>query len=239
MKNVLILGASRGIGLEFARQLCDQGVRVHASARKPADLEVLTKMGAHAMALDVSVPQEVERFLGQVQCLEFSHIVHVAGVFGPRTGALNAVGRSDFDQVMHTNVAPVLQMLPVLVNSLSPQEGQGSQGEHGSHATGVGVGRWISISSVMASISLTQDSSGWLYKISKAALNMSIHAASKQYKNKILVAMSPGWVKTDMVTSAAPLTPEVSVSNMLKTIEALTLKDSGRFINHDGSPLTW
>jgi NAD(P)-dependent dehydrogenase (short-subunit alcohol dehydrogenase family) len=113
-------------------------------------------------------------------------------------------------------------MLPQLMQQLSSKEG-----------------RWISISSLMASISLTQDSSGWLYKVSKAALNMAIHSASKQYPDKIIVAMSPGWVKTDMGTSAAPLTVEQSVAQMLGTLERLTLKDTGRFLNYEGQELSW
>ena len=68
---------------------------------------------------------------------------------------------------------------------------------------------------------------------------MAIHSASKQHKDLVLVAMSPGWVQTDMGTSAAPLSAKTSVTNMLKTIEALGPKDTGKFLNHDGLELGW
>jgi short-subunit dehydrogenase len=222
MTQVLIIGASRGIGLGFVQQLCLSGVSVTATARHVEDLKVLHALGASALSLDVRLPEERERFLEKIEDQEFSTIVHVAGVYGPRTSALSSVDQKDLDLVMQTNLAPVLCMLPQLMQQLSSKEG-----------------RWISISSLMASISLTQDSSGWLYKVSKAALNMAIHSASKQYPDKIIVAMSPGWVKTDMGTNAAPLTVEQSVAQMLGTLERLTLKDTGRFLNYEGQELSW
>ena len=172
--------------------------------------------------LDVQKQDSRAHFLSQIKDEAFSMIVHVAGVYGPRTDAISAVEQNDFDWVMQTNVAPVLCMLPQLMQHLPSSQG-----------------RWISISSQMASISLSQDSAGWLYKVSKAALNMAIHSAAKQHKNKIIVAMSPGWVKTDMGSSAAPLTVDESVGQMLKTIDRLTLMDNGRFLNYDGHELAW
>ncbi len=222
MKNILIIGASRGIGLEFVRQLCASGASVIATARDPVGLDRLEALGAKALQLDVAKPKSIEQFLIALSAERFDCVLHVAGVFGPRLDAMNALTLGQFDDVMHTNVGCVVQMLPVLTQCLVP---------HG--------GKWVSISSVMASIALTQDSAGWVYKISKAALNMAIHSASKQHKDLVLVAMSPGWVQTDMGTSAAPLSAKTSVTNMLKTIEALGPKDTGKFLNHDGLELGW
>jgi NAD(P)-dependent dehydrogenase (short-subunit alcohol dehydrogenase family) len=222
MKKALIIGASRGIGLGFVRQLCQLGLSVIATARQFEDIKALELLGAKALALDVRHPQERERFLQEIKAEEFSLIVHVAGVYGPHTNALSPVDQGDFDSVMQTNLAPVLFMLPQLMKKLTLNEG-----------------RWVSISSQMASISLSQDSAGWLYKVSKAALNMAVHAASKNYHDQIIVAMSPGWVKTDMGSLSAPLTVDESVGQMLKTIQSLSFKDSGHFINYDGQQLTW
>ena len=222
MNKVLIIGASRGIGLEFARQLCASGSSVVATARDPKGLDQLEALGAKALQLDVAKPKSIEHFLSALSTERFDWVLHVAGVFGPRSDAMSALSLAQFDEVMHTNVGSVIQMLPALTPRLTPARG-----------------KWVSVSSVMASISLTQDSSGWAYKISKAALNMAVHSASKQHKNLILVAMSPGWVQTDMGTLAAPLTAKASVSNMLKTIESLEHKDTGKFLNHDGLELGW
>jgi len=222
LQKVLVIGASRGIGLGFVEHLCRSGLSVIATVRHREDQEALESLGAKALMLDVQMQDSRASFLSQIKDEVFSMIVHVAGVYGPRTDAITAVEQNDFDRVMQTNVAPVLGMLPQLMQQLPSSQG-----------------RWISISSQMASISLSQDSSGWLYKVSKAALNMAIHSAAKQHKSKIIVAMSPGWVKTDMGSSAAPLTVDESVSQMIKTIERLTLKDNGRFLNYDGHELAW
>jgi len=222
MKTALVIGASRGIGLELVRQLLAQGVRVHATARNGVGLRELDLLGAKALELDVAKPQSIEAFLTQLKDERFDVILHVAGVFGPRTDAQKALSLGEFDEVMHTNVGSLVQLLPPLMNCLNRLGG-----------------KWVSISSVMASISLTTDSGGWAYKISKAALNMAVHAAAMTYKDLTLVAMSPGWVRTDMGSSAAPLSVAKSVSNMLKTIDGLGLEHSGQFINHDAMPLTW
>ena len=222
MKTALVVGASRGIGLEFVRQLCARGMTVHATARDERGLKALERLGAKASVLDVAKPKSIEDFLAHTQGERFDLILHVAGVFGPRMDATKALSLVEFDEVMHTNVGCVVQLLPALIPCLNQASG-----------------KWISISSVMASMSLTTESAGWVYKISKAALNMALHAASKTYKGLTLVVMSPGWVQTDMGSSAAPLSVDKSVSSMLHTIERIGPENSGEFLNHDGMTLTW
>jgi NAD(P)-dependent dehydrogenase (short-subunit alcohol dehydrogenase family) len=93
------------------------------------------------------------------------------------------------------------------------------------------------MSSLMASIELTNSSSAWLYKASKAALNMCVKSASSSYPNICLLSMSPGWVKTDMGGEFAPLTPSESVTGILKTIAQTSLVDTGRFLNYENARL--
>jgi len=70
-------------------------------------------------------------------------------------------------------------------------------------------------------------------------LNMTVAAAQADYPEAILVAMSPGWVRTDMGGAGAPLAPEASVAGLRSVIARLTAADSGRFFSHDGSPIPW
>jgi NAD(P)-dependent dehydrogenase (short-subunit alcohol dehydrogenase family) len=95
------------------------------------------------------------------------------------------------------------------------------------------------ISSQMASIADCTSSYGWLYRASKAALNMAVHAAQPDYPQNILVALSPGWVQTDMGGEQAPLTVQASVTNMRRTLAKLELSQQGAFINHDGATIPW
>ena len=76
-------------------------------------------------------------------------------------------------------------------------------------------------------------------------LQAALNAASKSMsvdlkKDHILVAsMHPGWVKTDMGGKNAPLDVETSVSGIFKTIDQLSEKDTGKFLNYDGSEIPW
>ena len=79
------------------------------------------------------------------------------------------------------------------------------------------------------------------YATSKAALNMLVKglAATLATKGVIVVALSPGWVRTDMGGAGAPLAPETSVAGLRKVIAGLKERDSGTFLSHDGSPIPW
>ena len=79
------------------------------------------------------------------------------------------------------------------------------------------------------------------YATSKAALNMLVKglAATLASEGVIVVALSPGWVRTDMGGASAPLAPETSVAGLRQVIAGLRAADSGKFLSHDGSPIPW
>lgn len=84
-----------------------------------------------------------------------------------------------------------------------------------------------------------QSSDGWLYRTSKAALNMAIRCAARDYPNATLVSMSPGWVRTDMGGPDAPLSVEESVSGMRAVIDSLSPDDTGTFRDYAGRLMPW
>jgi NAD(P)-dependent dehydrogenase (short-subunit alcohol dehydrogenase family) len=81
----------------------------------------------------------------------------------------------------------------------------------------------------------------YLYPSSKAALNMvgKTLALDLARRGITVVSISPGWVRTDMGGEDAPLAPETSIRGVRKVIDGLTLEKSGKFFNHDGSPIAW
>jgi len=218
MPTVLVLGASRGIGLELVRQHRAAGDRVIATARRPQDLQRLESMGAKALKLDVAEPASISGLAWQLDGEKLDTAWYVAGVYST-AGATEPPTQLDFDRVMRTNVLGAMQAIPQ-VGPLVEAAG----------------GRFAFISSDMGHIAGTSSSFGWLYRASKAALNMVVKAASHDYPGAILVAMSPGWVQTDMGGPSAPLTPAQSVSSMRRTIAALQPPASGTFLDHDGRP---
>lgn len=217
--NVLVIGASRGIGLEFVRQYRAAGARVIATARDEAGLARLRALDATAFKVDVSNPASVSGLAWQLDGEKIDIALYVAGVMS-RGDARNPPTQPDFDQVMHTNVLGAMQAIP--------QVGPLVEAAHG---------RFAFISSDMARITDVASSYSWVYRVSKAALNMAVASARHDYPDAVFAVLSPGWVQTDMGGGGAPLTVQDSVAAMRRTLEGLTPADSGRFFGIDGRPM--
>ena len=222
IKQVLVIGASRGIGLELVRQYRADGAEVSASARDDAGLARLAALGAKPLRLDISSAAGCAGLAWPIDGEAFDAIWLVAGVYGPRSQGLEPPTEDQFDSVMHTNVLGAMRLLPALAEALAPGA------------------RLAVLSSRMGSIGLRSDANGWLYRASKAALNSVLKDASLQLAGRaICVALHPGWVQTDMGGAGADLTIERSAADLRATVAALTSADNGSFFNHDGQPLAW
>lgn len=221
---VLIVGASRGIGLEFVRQYRADGARVIATHRRPADGAPLRALGAECVVLDV-LDAEAGVRLGQHLAGQPVDIAILnAGVYGPRSTGLTAPTDDEFDLVMHTNVLAAMRLIPALAPALAA-----------AHA------RLAVLSSRMGSISLMQSTPGWLYRASKAALNGVLKAASIELgaQGVVCLAFHPGWVRTDMGGRQADIEAADSVAGMRRVLGAADASSNGRFLGYDGTELSW
>lgn len=215
MSLVLVIGASRGIGLELVRQYREAGHRVIATVRDAAGRERVQALGAQALTVNVSDPASVSGLAWQLDGEKIDVALYVAGVWDEH-GAATPPTREAFDRVMHTNVLGAMQALPQ-VAPLVEEAG----------------GVFGFLSSEMSLIS-EAGSSAWLYRVSKAALNMAVAAAQPAWPRATLVTLDPGWTQTDMGGSGAPLTVEQSVAGLIATIAGITPADRGRLLHHDG-----
>lgn len=221
MSTVLVIGASRGIGLEFVRQYLADGAKVIATARDDAGLARLNALGAQALRLDVADPASVSGLAWQLDGEKIDVALYVAGVLaGGNAGDPPAA--DVFDQVMRTNVLAPMRVLPQLVEVLAPDA------------------RLVVLSSRMGSIGLRTNGNSWLYRASKSAVNSVVKDISFGLQGKaICVAMHPGWVKTDMGGAGADLDVTQSVADMRTTVASLRAEHNGTFINYDGQVLAW
>jgi NAD(P)-dependent dehydrogenase (short-subunit alcohol dehydrogenase family) len=220
--NVLIIGASRGIGLELVRQHRAAGDHVIATARDDAGLARLTELGATGLTLDVTNAASCAGLAWSIDGEAFDTVWLVAGVYGPRSSGLQAPTEAEFDTVMHTNVMAAMRLLPAVADALAP------------------MARVAVLSSRMGSIGLRVNPGGWLYRASKAALNSLLKDASLVLAGRaICVSLHPGWVRTDMGGAGAEIDVQHSVRSLRATVAGLEPRHSGSFLNHDGQPLAW
>jgi len=220
--DVLILGASRGIGFELARQCLAAGDRVVATARDDAGLARLATLGAQPLKLDVSSAAGCAGLAWPIDGGQFHQVWLVAGVYGPRSSAPQTPTQDEFDAVMHTNVLAAMRLLPQLADALAPGA------------------RLAVLSSIMGSIGQRSNGGGWLYRASKAALNSVLKDMSFVLAGRATcVALHPGWVQTDMGGTGAALTVERSVADLRATVARLGPADNGSLFNHDGQALPW
>ena len=111
MKSVLIIGASRGIGLELVRQYAEAGRRVIATVRDDAGRERVQALGAEVLTIDVANPASVSGLAWQLDGERIDLAWYVAGVIR-RPSATTPPTQDDFDAVMHTNVLGAMQTIP-------------------------------------------------------------------------------------------------------------------------------
>ena len=222
MSTALIIGASRGIGRELARQYLGARWRVIATARSEDDCAALSSLGAQALRLDVTKVDDLAGFGWRVNDERLDAVFLCAGVFGPRHDGFPT--EPEFDTVMHTNVLSAMRLLPIVAPLAASVRGK------------VAV-----LSSRMGSIGARASASGSLYRASKAALNSVLADAALTYgrQGATCVSFHPGWVQTDMGGAGADISIEQSATGLRATLDRLTTSDNGRFLNYDGTPLPW
>ncbi|PLK50743.1 SDR family oxidoreductase [Uliginosibacterium sp. TH139] len=223
-KTVLIAGASRGIGLEFAVQYAAEGWRVIACCRSPEQARGWLPADVDVQALDVTDPESVAALGWHLDDEPLDLLICNAGVFGPDTGSFAAPGDAAFDEVMHTNVLGPMRLIQVLAPSVAQAKGV------------IAV-----LSSKMGSIYETSGADALAYRCSKAASNMVVKAAANEYgpQGATVIALHPGWVRTEMGGPNALVGVSESVEGLRQVIADAGADDNGCFLDYTGRNLSW
>jgi len=236
MPTVLITGANRGLGLEFARQYAADGWRVLATAREPeganeVNLLSATHKNVAAHALNIVDEQSIQNLASQLGDTPIDVLIHNSGLY-PRKG--QKVGEIDYAgwrEAMETNLYGVMRLTEALLKNVAASERK----------------QIAAVSSSMASLraveggSVASAGTSYQYRTSKTALNMAFSVLARELEPRgiSVVLLDPGWVKTDMGGPHAQLTPEQSITGMRKVLAGEPQELSGKFLGYDGLVRLW
>ena len=227
MPTVLITGANRGLGLEFARQYAADGWKVLATCRDPNSATDLNAIEGNIqiLPLDVADFLAIETVARILSAEKIDLLLNNAGVHGSRNVAFGTTDYDDWTEVFRINSQAPLKMAECFIEQITSSDKK----------------LIVSISSWLGSMSANEAGEQYTYRSSKAALNavtksMSIDLAEKDVT---AVVYHPGWARTDMGGANAEVDPVESVNGIRDGINMLTIADSGNFFNYDGTAIDW
>jgi NAD(P)-dependent dehydrogenase (short-subunit alcohol dehydrogenase family) len=223
-KTVLITGANRGLGFEFARQYAEAGWKVIGTARRPDAATELKALDVRVMQLDVTDQKSVDRLASDLDATAIDLLINNAGIF-PMAATLPEI---DFDNITRTLAVNTIGPMRV-TRALLPNLRRGK------------AKQIVNITSNLGSIADNTDGRFYGYRESKAALNMFTRSLAAELREDgfTCIVMNPGWVQTDMGGANAPLKAPESISGMRAVIDRLTPADTGTFWTHEGKQMPW
>jgi NAD(P)-dependent dehydrogenase (short-subunit alcohol dehydrogenase family) len=231
MPSVMITGANRGLGLEWARQYAEAGWRVYASCRRPEEADDLKALAGgrprvSVHRLDVTDSEQLRTLQLDLEEARIDVLLNNAGVYLDKF--MDNLGGIDYDVWLRTfavNTLGAVRVSEAFIGQVARSDKK----------------LVVAISSHMGSIAEIAAPGNYAYRSSKAALNAAMkglsHALAPHGIGVLL--LHPGWVKTRMGGPGSPFSPEQSVRGMRALVERFRPEMNGRFFRHDGSELPW
>jgi len=197
---------------------------VLGTVRDPASAARVAALGARPITADVADSESIAGLAATLAGEAIDVLVCNAGVAGRRGMALGSFDYAEWERVLRVNLLGAAAVVEALIENVAASER-----------------RVVAfLSSRLGSIAETRGET-LPYSTSKAALNLLAKglAVKLAHRGVVVVALSPGWARTDMGGAAAPLTPEASVGGLRAVIRSLGARDSGRFLSYDGAEIPW
>lgn len=226
MPTVLVTGANRGIGLEFARQYAADGWTVLAGCRDPHGATALEAVSGDVRPLPLDVTSlDAVRAAAAADAAPVDLAINSAGIIGGAGGAPGQVDYARWMETLDVNTLGPVRVLDAFADRIAASERKLA----------------VTITSGMGSLEDAGSGMAMMYRTSKSAVNMAMRARAFDLRRRdiTVVVINPGWVKTDMGGPGATLAVEASVSAMRRVFDGLDIERSGSFLNYDGVAHPW
>ena len=226
MSTALIIGGSRGIGRALVEELLARHWHTMTTARDRRALEDMAerqKDRVEVFELEMTDQAAINRLRRQLEARSLELLFVSAGIFGPVDQSFTDLADETFDEIMHVNALAPLRIVEAFVD-LVPEDGT------------VAV-----MSTVVASGGEDSGSNFEPYRMSKGALNLGFRSIAARLSDggRTYLAISPGWVQTDMGGKDAPLTAQESAQGILDALDARKGTKEVSFIDHENNLLPW
>jgi NAD(P)-dependent dehydrogenase (short-subunit alcohol dehydrogenase family) len=231
MPTILVTGANRGLGLEFARQYAADGWQVLAACRAPDEAAELKELANEAagrvrvLPMDVTDAASVRAAAAGLQGEAIDLLLNNAGVGGPSGQRIGSLDYAAWAKVLDTNALGPMRVVEAFLENVAMSR----------------LKQVVTITSGMGSLADNTSGGSYAYRSSKAAVNMVMKSLSIDLAARGItcVVMNPGWVRTDMGGQGGKLSPAESIKAMRSVIATLRPQDSGKFLNYTGKPFPW
>lgn len=227
-KNLLLIGASRGLGLALAEEYLKRGWNVVATERaaSPSRLHELARACDGRLEIetvDIVQPDQVAALRKRLASRKFDMLFVNAGVTNDDRETIADVSTDEFIRVMVTNALSPMRVIEALQDVVLPD------GTIGIMSSGQG------------SIANNENGHHEVYRGSKAALNMFMRSFAARHADdaRTLLLMAPGWVRTDMGGSQARLSIEESIPNLASTMDAQAGRVGLQYLDYLGRQVPW
>jgi NAD(P)-dependent dehydrogenase (short-subunit alcohol dehydrogenase family) len=229
--SVLITGANRGLGFEFAKQFLADGWQVYAACRDPdsaSELRRLADASGHKLRilnLDVTDLSSVKAAAAEVDGQAIDLLINNAGIGGPRGQTVGNIDYEAWAKVLDANTMGPMRVSEAFVDNVARSERK----------------LIVTLTSGMGSIADNTSGGSVAYRSSKAAVNMVMRSLAIDLAPRRItcVVVNPGWVQTDMGGPHATITPAASVTSLRRLIDTLGPAQSGKFFNYNGREYAW
>ena len=225
-RTALVVGASRGLGLGLAQDYVRRGWRVIATQRSAerAELGALMNLADGRLeiaTLDTTSETDVAALRAHLGSRPLDLLFVNAGIANDPEEPIEAVATDVFTRVMITNALAPMRVLDAFREAIAPG--------------GIGV----VMSSILGSVSLNTTGRWEAYRASKAALNTLLRSYAIRHPEMNLVAMAPGWTRTDMGGPNATLDVVTSVRGMIDVLDARRGAKGAAYLEYSGRELAW